>query len=335
MTPEQLKVLFEGYGPPTEPPKRPNDSQLSALFEPVGDFSVPIKSAKEVKRDTPIQKAKREVMTAVQKARQNMKLLEDADKLAISKIKAPKNQKYKNILHAQEEQLHHYLKQYADNYLPKGITKEYEFPKYFYYTVNGKNGIVHKRTSTDSAMFAKFMNNPEKKAMAEAQGLFSKPIKTKRTSNLPVSPPVKKKPSLDIIPFDGEYLEESMPSHVPTKKNITIQRKSKEPIYDSDDEEFILESLLGEAEQYAKEAKLNAKNASETVKKIKTAMAEDTDAISLLDNFYSAQNAPAPKSKLSTGKDLENAYKAHNQKTFKQFTFNKPAINIGKIDKKI
>lgn len=242
MTPEQLRILFDGYPPPEPAPKRPNKEQLSALFAPIESFDSPITKATtstakkatplKTKRETPTQKAKREVMTAVQKARRNIKLLEYADKLAISKIKAPQNQKYKNVLRKQEEQLHHYLKQYADpNYLPKAITKEYEFPKYFYYTVNSKKGIAHKRTRTDSAMFAKFMTNPEKKQQAELQGLFNKPlsIKTKKPAPASMPSPVKtvekKKPSLEIMPFEGEELIEDMPSHTPTKKNINIQRR--------------------------------------------------------------------------------------------------------------
>jgi hypothetical protein len=260
MTPEQLRILFDGYPPPEPAPKRPNPAQLSALFAPIESFDAPITKATpstakketplKTKRETPTQKAKREVMTAVQKARRNIKLLEDADKLAISKIKAPKNQKYKNVLHKQEEQLHHYLKQYADpNYLPKSITKEYEFPKYFYYTVNSKKGVVHKRTRTDSAMFAKFMNNAEKKKQAELQGLFNKPLSIKTKKPAPVQIGSQKKiPSFEVIPFEGEELIESFPSYEPTKKNINIQRRKKEPIYesDSDDGDLISEEELRE-----------------------------------------------------------------------------------------
>lgn len=171
----------------------------------------------------------------IKKARKNIKLLEDADKLAIRKIHEPK---YKNILTEQKKQLHHYLMQYKDpDYLPKSITKEYEFPKYFYYNVNSKkHGVVRKRTRTDSAMFAKFMTNPEKKAMAEAQGLFSKPLKTMRTSNfddktlmdfldslVEENKKSQKVKHVKNTPF--EELEEAIPSYEPIKKNITITKK--------------------------------------------------------------------------------------------------------------
>jgi curved DNA-binding protein CbpA len=107
----------------------------------------------------------------IKRARQNIKLLEEADHVAISKVDEPK---YKKILTEQERQLHHYLAQYLDpDYLPAGIAKEYEFPKYFYYTVNSKqHGIVQRRTRTDSAMFKRFMKNKAKKAMAKEQGIF-------------------------------------------------------------------------------------------------------------------------------------------------------------------
>lgn len=115
----------------------------------------------------------------IKRARQNIKLLEEADHDAINKVGEPR---FKKILTEQEKQLHHYLAQYLDpNYLPAGITKEYEFPKYFYYTVNSKNhGVIQKRTRTDSAMFKRFMKNKTKLAEAKAQGIFKitdEPIK--------------------------------------------------------------------------------------------------------------------------------------------------------------
>jgi hypothetical protein len=137
------------------------------------------------------------MLSATQKARRNIKLLEEADHDAINKVGEAK---FKKILTEQEKQLHHYLAQYTDpNYLPKGITKEYEFPKYFYYTVNSKkNGIVQKRTRTDSAMFKRFMKNKSKKEQAKAQGIFKitdEPIKI----NINV-PSTKKKNPKNPIP---------------------------------------------------------------------------------------------------------------------------------------
>lgn len=330
MTPEQLRILFDGYPPPEPAPKRPNQEQLSALFAPIESFGEPIKKAtpstsKKVmslkdKRETPTQKAKQEVMTAVQKARRNIKLLEYADKLAISKIKAPQNQKYKNVLRKQEEQLHHYLKQYADpNYLPKAITKEYEFPKYFYYTVNSKKGIAHKRTRTDSAMFAKFMNSPEKKQQAELQGLFNKPlsIKTKKPAPASMPSPVKtvekKKPSLEIMPFEGEELIEDMPSYAPIKKNITLRKKEASI---DEGELALLEEYIEEAEQEAKLAKAeakkaqdHAKDATEKVKILKTAMG-DSGAPLIFKKIpldMTSKNAPATPSKGKILRMITNA----------------------------
>jgi hypothetical protein len=261
---------------------------------------------------------------SIKAARQNIKTLEAADRVAIKKIKS---QKYKTILGKQERQLHHYLAEYINpDYLPKSITKEYEFPKYFYYTVNSKaNGEIQKRTRIDSKLFKKFMGNRVKREEAKAQGLFNitdtpikknidmmaptpkpktKPEKSMRdilgnvgfsddTPNRPKlysydrryqdtgpeqlrqteileilknNPEIaqelsnfdedelfdflynatakKKVPSLKILPFEGEELIESMPSHTPTKKNITIQRKAKEPIYYSDDEELLTKKEL-------------------------------------------------------------------------------------------
>jgi len=128
----------------------------------------------------------------IKRARQNIKLLEEADRAAISKVDEPK---YKKILTEQERQLHHYLAQYLDpNYLPAGIAKEYEFPKYFYYTVNSKqHGIVQRRTRTDSAMFKRFMKNKAKKAAAKEQGIFTiteQPIKI--NIDMPPTYPKKK-----------------------------------------------------------------------------------------------------------------------------------------------
>jgi hypothetical protein len=109
---------------------------------------------------------------AVKTARKNIKLLSAADKLAIKKIK---NEKYKNVLGKQEKQLNHYLSTYTDpDYLPQSITKEYEFPKYFYYTVNKRDGtVVQKRTRVDSKTFKNFMKNTEKQRQAKEQGLYN------------------------------------------------------------------------------------------------------------------------------------------------------------------
>lgn len=108
----------------------------------------------------------------IKAARQNIKTLEAADRVAIKKVKS---QKYKNILGKQEKQLHHYLAEYKNpEYLPKAIAKEYEFPKYFYYTVKSKKyGDVQKRTRIDSKLFKRFMGNRVKREQAKSQGLFN------------------------------------------------------------------------------------------------------------------------------------------------------------------
>jgi hypothetical protein len=131
---------------------------------------------------------------AVSAARKNIKLLSSADKLAIKKIK---NEKYKTVLGKQEKQLNHYLSTYTDpDYLPQSITKEYEFPKYFYYTVNKRDGeVVQKRTRVDSKTFKNFMKNPEKRRQAKEQGLYNitdKPINI--NFDIPAPTPKFKKP---------------------------------------------------------------------------------------------------------------------------------------------
>lgn len=214
------------------------------------------------------------MLSATQKARRNIKLLEEADHDAINKVGEPR---FKKILTEQEKQLHHYLAQYLDpNYLPKGITKEYEFPKYFYYTVNSKkNGIVQKRTRTDSAMFKRFMKNKSKKEQAKAQGIFKitdEPIKI----NINVPSTKKKKPKNPIPSYEVEkpqyentgdirlqiheilpehYTEElieSIPSHVPIKKNITIKPRSN-------DVDQWLADLLEDIEAYEDPAPVQVK----------------------------------------------------------------------------
>ena len=198
----------------------------------------------------------------IKKARKNIKLLEDADKLAIRKIREPK---YKTILTEQKKQLHHYLMQYKDpDYLPKNITKEYEFPKYFYYTINSKkHGVVQKRTRTDSAMFKKFMNNDKKRAMAEAQGLFNKKPKAPKVPKVLkeikiVQSRVDDEILMDFLdslvnenrkdkkvklvkntPF--EELEEYIPSYEPIKKNITINRINRTKTKKTDIHDIILD----------------------------------------------------------------------------------------------
>ena len=131
---------------------------------------------------------------AVKTARKNIKLLSSADKLAIKKIK---NEKYKTVLGKQERQLNHYLSTYTNpDYLPQSITKEYEFPKYFYYTVNKRDGtVVQKRARVDSKTFKNFMKNPEKRRQAKEQGLYNitdKPINI--NFDIPAPTPKFKKP---------------------------------------------------------------------------------------------------------------------------------------------
>jgi hypothetical protein len=149
----------------------------------------------------------------IKKARTNIKLLEDADHLAISKIDDPK---YKKILSEQERQLNHYLAQYKNpDYLPDRIATEYEFPRYFYYTVNSKkNGITPKRTRTDSLMFKKFMKNKTKRDMAYAQGVFKildAPIKM----NIDMAPAYPKKPKTDFKSILGNVSFDSISDNRP------------------------------------------------------------------------------------------------------------------------
>jgi hypothetical protein len=135
---------------------------------------------------------------AIKAARRNIKTLEAADRVAIKKIKS---QKYKDILGKQERQLHHYLSEYTNpEYLPKAIAKEYEFPKYFYYTVKSKKyGDVQKRTRIDSKLFKRFMGNKQKREQAKSQGLFNitnAPIKVNIDMIAPTTPkPKKQQPS--------------------------------------------------------------------------------------------------------------------------------------------
>jgi hypothetical protein len=240
------------------------------------------------------------MLSATQKARRNIKLLEEADHDAINKVGEPR---FKKILTEQEKQLHHYLAQYIDpNYLPKGITKEYEFPKYFYYTVNSKkHGVVQKRTRTDSAMFKRFMKNKSKKEQAKAQGIFKitdEPIKIninvpstkKKNTKKPIpSYEVEKPqyentgdirmriqekiPSLEIIPFEGEELIESIPSHAPTKKNITIKKPQRKT-----DDELILE-LLEEIGAYEDLAPVPEIAIDPEVEKLKESLIRDSDEL--------------------------------------------------------
>jgi len=240
------------------------------------------------------------MLSATQKARRNIKLLEEADHDAINKVGEPR---FKKILTEQEKQLHHYLAQYIDpNYLPKGITKEYEFPKYFYYTVNSKkHGVVQKRTRTDSAMFKRFMKNKSKKEQAKAQGIFKitdEPIKIninvpstkKKNTKKPIpSYEVEKPqyentgdirmriqekiPSLKILPFEGEELIESIPSHAPTKKNITIKKPQRKT-----DDELILE-LLEEIGAYEDFAPVPEIAIDPEVEKLKESLIRDSDEL--------------------------------------------------------
>jgi len=140
----------------------------------------------------------------IKKARKNIKLLEEADHLALHNLPIDiLKPEYAKVLTEQEQQLHHYLSQYADDYLPKSITKEYEFAPYFYYTTNSKKkGIVHRRTRTDSAMFKRFLTKKSKLAMIKDQGLLKGHIT----------------PIQNIIEFQG---------HKPPKKSKKIPKKAK------------------------------------------------------------------------------------------------------------
>jgi DnaJ-domain-containing protein 1 len=154
----------------------------------------------------------------IKRARKNIKLLEDADHDAINKVG---ESRFKKILTEQEKQLHHYLAQYSDpDYLPAGITKEYEFPKYFYYTVNSKkHGVVQKRTRTDSAMFKRFMKNNSKKEQAKAQGIFKiidEPIKIK----IDMAPAYPKKKKSDYKSLLGNINLGDFDDKEPIKKKL-------------------------------------------------------------------------------------------------------------------
>lgn len=202
-------------------------------------------------------------ITSTQKARQNIKLLEDADKLAISKID---DAQYKKVLTEQERQLHHYLMQYTNpDYLPKSIEKEYEFPKYFYYTVNGKNGTVHKRTRTDSAMFARFMKSPSKKKQAEDQGLFKKAAIVPITNiiTVPGTKPKKVK-SRQPTSYPVE-VDSGRPINTGAIRARIDEILADPSAYDDDDMDLI-EEYIEEAERDAKIAKDDVKKAQEYAK---------------------------------------------------------------------
>jgi len=179
----------------------------------------------------------------IKRARQNIKLLEEADHDAINKVNEPR---FKKILTAQERQLHHYLAQYLDpNYLPAGITKEYEFPKYFYYTVNSKkNGVVQRRTRTDSAMFKRFMKNKTRREEANAQGIFKitdKPIKIK-IDMAPAYPKKKKATSEDYKSLLGNVNFGDFEDKKPDKKKYTAE-SIYELIEPRDDDQWLLDLL--------------------------------------------------------------------------------------------
>jgi len=199
--------------------------------------------------------------TPTQIARQNIKLLEDADKLAISKID---NAQYKKILTEQERQLHHYLMQYTNpDYLPKSIEKEYEFPKYFYYTVNGKNGIVHKRTRTDSAMFSRFMKSPAKKKQAEDQGLFKKAtiIPITNIINVKGTNPKKAKPRQPATyPVEVDRDRPINTGAIRAQINEILEDPSA---YD-DEDIALLEAFIEDMEYNAKMDKMRAKKPRES-----------------------------------------------------------------------
>jgi len=194
-------------------------------------------------------------ITPTQKARQNIKLLEAADKLAISKID---DAQYKKVLNEQERQLHHYLMQYTNpDYLPKSIEKEYEFPKYFYYTVNGKHGTVHKRTRTDSAMFARFMKSPAKKKQAEDQGLFKKATITPITNIITVTGTKPKKVKYRTTSYPVE-VDSSRPINTGAIRARIDEILSDPSAYD-DDDMALLEEFIEDIEYKAKMDKMKAK----------------------------------------------------------------------------
>jgi hypothetical protein len=177
----------------------------------------------------------------IKKARTNIKLLEDADRLAISKIDDPK---YKKILTEQERQLNHYLAQYKNpDYLPDRIATEYEFPRYFYYTVNSKkNGITQRRTRTDSLMFKKFMKNKTKRDMAHAQGVF-KILDTPIKMNINMAPAYPKKPKTDFKSILGNVSFDSISNNRPPPRRKKLDYQDPQYEYTGKPTQYIKEDI--------------------------------------------------------------------------------------------
>jgi hypothetical protein len=112
---------------------------------------------------------------AIKTARKNMKLIEEADAIARHDIfinNTYDDGDYYNVLDAQERQLDHYLRHYKDDYLPKRLVDEYEFPKYFYYTTNSKKlGKVDRRANVHSATFQRLTKSEKGRQSAIDQDL--------------------------------------------------------------------------------------------------------------------------------------------------------------------
>ena len=150
------------------------------------------------------------------RARKHIKLLEKADQIALSNLsKKVLKPEYRKVLTNQDDQLKYYLSTYkTPEELPTRIVTEYEFPKFFHYTVNSKkNGLTPKRTRLDSNMFRKFMQNKAKRELAIAQGI---PIGIVR--------PPKNTPNQDFNLYDlyGMQEEPELPQQIQKKASKQI-----------------------------------------------------------------------------------------------------------------
>ena len=191
----------------------------------------------------------------IKRARENIKLLEVADNLALSNLPSDiLKPEYAKVLTEQEKQLHHYLLQYNDeNYLPRGITKEYEFPEYFNYTSKSKKkGVIHRRARTDSNMFKRFMKNKAKLQMIKEQGLL------------------KEEPKLQKIEANLLFNELEMPKF---QNYIEHKYEPLEQIPIVPSEQFIptkpiLNFILPEPEKAPKDVKKDINNIEEIIKQL-------------------------------------------------------------------
>ena len=168
----------------------------------------------------------------IKRARKNIKLLEIADHIAFANLpRTILKSEYAKVLKDQEKQLHHYLLQYNnEDYLPKAITKEYEFPRYFNYTTNSKTkGVQYRRTRTDSSMFKRFLKNKVKVELMKLQGI---PIETIKSviaveGNKPIKAPKKMPKKAKMFEDDLTYIDTGLPIHYMAEE---LEIPNKEPI---------------------------------------------------------------------------------------------------------